>query len=164
MTRPAPRPKVEDELAITELFARYYRALDVGDTEGYLDCYTVDGEAVEESEARGIEVCKGREEIRVLVLKFHDRADFPGHQHRFNNLIFNDLGDGTWEVLSYAMSTQFHLGQPPVRSCARCGREGRRGVEDCPQGDLSVGGEGALAVWEGLSDGLSTTPLWTLGQ
>lgn len=114
MTRPAPRPKVEDELAITELFARYYRALDVGDTEGYLDCYTTDGEAVEESEARGIEVCKGREEIRVLVLKFHDRADFPGHQHRFNNLIFNDLGDGTWEVLSYAMSTQFHLGQPPV--------------------------------------------------
>ncbi|MEO5707755.1 MAG: nuclear transport factor 2 family protein [Alteraurantiacibacter sp.] len=108
------RPAVEDELAITELFARYYRALDTGDTEGYLDCYTVDGEAVEESEARGIEICKGREEIRTLVLKFHDRPDFPGHQHRFSNLIFNDLGDGRWEVLSYAMSTIFHLGEPPV--------------------------------------------------
>jgi hypothetical protein len=113
MTNPALRPDPADELAIMDLFARYYRALDVGDTEGYLDCYTVDGEAVEESEARGIEICKGRDEIRTLVLKFHDRPDFPGHQHRFSNLIFNDLGDGTWEVLSYAMSTVFHLGQPP---------------------------------------------------
>jgi hypothetical protein len=107
------RPDPADELAIMDLFARYYRALDVGDTEGYLDCYTVDGEAVEESEARGIEICKGREEIRVLVLKFHDRPDFPGHQHRFSNLIFNDAGEGKWEVLSYAMSTVFHLGEPP---------------------------------------------------
>jgi len=108
------RPDPADELAILELFARYYRALDVGDTEGYLDCYTVDGEAVEESEARGLEICKGREEIRTLVLKFHDRPDFPGHQHRYSNVIFNDLGDGTWEVLSYAMSTHFRLGEPPV--------------------------------------------------
>lgn len=109
-----PRIPVADELAIRELFARYYRALDTGDTEGYLDCYTRGGEAVEESEARGLEICKGREEIRTLVLKFHDRADFPGHQHRFSNLIFNDLGDGRWEVLSYAMSTIFHMGEPPV--------------------------------------------------
>lgn len=108
------RPDPADELAILELFARYYRALDVGDTEGYLDCYTVDGEAVEESEARGLEICKGREEIRTLVLKFHDRPDFPGHQHRYSNVIFNDRGDGTCEVLSYAMSTHFHLGEPPV--------------------------------------------------
>jgi len=109
-----PRIAVEDELAIRELFARYYRALDVGDTEGYLDCYSSDGEVVEESEARGIEICKGREEIRTLVLKFHDRKDFPGHQHRFSNLIFNDLGDGRWEVLSYAFSTVFHMHEPPV--------------------------------------------------
>lgn len=108
------RPDPADELAILELFARYYRALDTGDTEGYLDCYTVNGEAVEESEARGLEICKGREEIRTLVLKFHDRPDFPGHQHRYSNCIFNDLGDGTWEVLSYAMSTHFTLGEPPV--------------------------------------------------
>jgi ketosteroid isomerase-like protein len=107
------RIPVADELAIRELFARYYRALDTGDTEGYLDCYTRDGEAVEESEARGIEICKGREEIRSLVLKFHDRADFPGHQHRFSNLIFNDMGDGTWEVLSYAFSTVFHMHETP---------------------------------------------------
>ncbi len=113
MIRPELRPDPADELAIMDLFARYYRALDVGDTEGYLDCYTTDGEAVEESEARGIEICKGRDEIRTLVLKFHDRADFPGHQHRFSNLIFNPAGEGQWEVLSYAMSTVFHLGDPP---------------------------------------------------
>lgn len=108
------RPDPADELAIMDLMSRYYRALDTGDTEGYLDCYTRDGEVVEESEARGIEVCKGREEIRTLVLKFHDRPDFPGHQHRVSNFIFNDLGSGKWEVLSYAMSTHFQLGEPPV--------------------------------------------------
>lgn len=109
MTRPDPA----DKLAIMELFARYYRALDTGDTEGYLDCYTTFGEVVEESEARGIVVCGGREDIRELVLKFHKRHDFPGHQHRYSNLIFNDMGDGRWEVLSYAMATHFTPGQPP---------------------------------------------------
>ncbi len=113
------RPQVADELAIHELFARYYRALDTGDTEAYLDCYTTDGEAVEESEARGIEICKGREEIRTLVLKFHDRTDFPGHQHRFSNVIFEEDPDAPgerWIVLSYAMSTIFHPPEPPVVS------------------------------------------------
>lgn len=100
-----PRPSVEDELAIRELFARYYRALDTGDTEGYLDCYASDGEATEETSEGGLEVRRGREEIRKLVRKFHDRPDFPGHQHLFSNLIFNPADDGRWEVLSYAWST-----------------------------------------------------------
>lgn len=105
------RPDVADELAIRELFARYYRALDTGDTEGYLDCYTADGEATEETSTGKIEVRQGREEIRKLVRKFHDRPDFPGHQHLFSNLIFNPAGEGLWEVLSYAWST---INRPPA--------------------------------------------------
>ena len=106
------RIPVEDELAIRELFARYYRALDTGDTEGYLDCYTADGEASEETSSGELEIRKGREEIRKLVRKFHDRPDFPGHQHLFSNLIFNDAGSGRWEVLSYAWST---ITRPPEK-------------------------------------------------
>lgn len=107
------RIAVEDELAIRELFARYYRALDTGDTEGYLDCYTADGEASEETSEGGLEIRKGRDEIRKLVRKFHDRPDFPGHQHLFSNLIF-EPGErpGTWEVKSYAWST---INRPPEK-------------------------------------------------
>ena len=107
------RIPVADELAIRELFARYYRALDTGDTEGYLDCYTVEGEASEETASGEIEVRKGREEIRKLVRKFHDRPDFPGHQHLFANLIF-DPGEvaGQWDVRSYAWST---INRPPEK-------------------------------------------------
>ena len=110
-----PRPPVEDELAIRELMARYYRALDTGDTEGYLDCYTADGEASEETSGGGLEVRKGRDELRKLVLKFHDRPDFPGHQHLFSNLIFELDPQGRadhWQVLSYAWST---INRPPEK-------------------------------------------------
>ncbi len=108
-----PRIPVEDELAIRELFARYYRALDTGDTEGYLDCYTVDGEASEETSEGTLEIRKGREELRKLVRKFHDRPDFPGHQHLFANLIFDpDDVPGRWVVQSYAWST---INRPPAK-------------------------------------------------
>jgi uncharacterized protein (TIGR02246 family) len=111
-----PRPAVEDELAIRELFARYYRALDTGDTEGYLDCYTATGEATEETAQGDLEVREGRDEIRKLVRKFHDRPDFPGHQHLFSNLIFepDPAGrPGHWQVLSYAWSTITRPPEPP---------------------------------------------------
>lgn len=110
-----PRPPVEDELAIRELMARYYRAFDTGDTEGYLDCYTADGEATEETSEGTLEVRKGREEIRKLVMKFHARADFPGHQHLFSNVIFEPDPDGRtdhWQVLSYAWAT---INRPPEK-------------------------------------------------
>ena len=110
-----PRPPVEDEMAIRELLARYYRALDTGDTEGYLDCYTVDGEATEETSEGGLEVRKGREEIRKLVRKFHDRPDFPGHQHWLSNVIIEPDPEGRpdhWQVLSYAFST---INRPPEK-------------------------------------------------
>ncbi|RIV83001.1 nuclear transport factor 2 family protein [Aurantiacibacter xanthus] len=112
MTMPTPA----DDLAIRQLFARYYRALDVGDTEGYLDCYTADARAYEEG-ANGIEIREGREEIRKLVLRFHERPDFPGHQHHFGNLIYEPDPEGRadcWVVLSYAMSTITRPGEGTI--------------------------------------------------
>ncbi|MXO59918.1 hypothetical protein GRI89_10240 [Altererythrobacter salegens] len=110
-----PRPTVEDELAIQELMARYYRALDTGDTEGYLDCYTADGEATEETSEGTLEIRKGREDIRKLIRKFHERPDFPGHQHLFSNVIFEPDPEGRadhWQVLSYAWAT---INRPPAK-------------------------------------------------
>ena len=61
------RPAVEDELAIRELYARYSWALDTGDTDGYVNLFTEDAEATEETASGELEVRKGREEIRKVA-------------------------------------------------------------------------------------------------
>lgn len=104
------RPSVEDELAIRELYARYCWALDTGDTEGYVALFTEDAEATEETASGELEVRQGRDEIRTLVLKFHQRPDFPGHQHQMAQLVFEPAGTDRWTVRSYAWAT---INRPP---------------------------------------------------
>jgi len=105
------RPSVEDELAIRELYARYCWALDTGDTDGYCALFTADAEATEETASGELEVRKGRDEIRKLVLKFHERPDFPGHQHQMAQLVFEPDGPDRWIVRSYAWAT---INRPPA--------------------------------------------------
>jgi len=108
--------KTKDKVAIQELYARYSWALDTGDTEGYLALFTPDAEATEETREGGIEVRKGREEIRKLVLKFHERADFPGHQHQMAQFVFEPDPEGRkdhWVVRSYAWATINRPPEPP---------------------------------------------------
>lgn len=105
------RPSVEDELAIRELYARYCWALDTGDTDGYCALFTEDAEATEETAGGELEVRKGRAEIRKLVLKFHERPDFPGHQHQMAQLVFEPDGEDRWIVRSYAWAT---INRPPA--------------------------------------------------
>jgi hypothetical protein len=102
-------PSVEDRLAIIELYARYSWALDTGDTDGYVALFTQDAEG-------GLEVRRGHAEIRKLVLKFHDRPDFPGHQHQMAQFVFEPDPRGRpdhWVVRSYAWATINHPPQPP---------------------------------------------------
>ena len=107
-------PDTQDRLEILELYARYSWALDTGDTDGYVALFTDDAEATEETRSGELEARKGREEIRKLVLKFHDRADFPGHQHQMGQLVFaaDPLGrPHHWVVRSYAWAT---INRPPA--------------------------------------------------
>ena len=63
-----------------------------------------------------LEVRKGRAEIRKLVLKFHDRADFPGHQHQMAQFVFDPDPQGRaqhWVVRSYGWATINRPPQPP---------------------------------------------------
>lgn len=109
-----PRPPVEDELAIRELYARYSWALDTGDTDGYVALFAPEAEASEETASGELEVRQGREEIRKLVLKFHERPDFPGHQHQMDQLVFEPDPMGRhdhWQVRSYAWAT---INRPPA--------------------------------------------------
>ena len=111
-----PRPPVEDELAIRELYARYSWALDTGDTDGYCALFTPDALATEETASGELEERRGREEIRKLVLKFHERPDFPGHQHQMDQLVFEPDPQGRPDhlvVRSYAWATINRPPEPP---------------------------------------------------
>jgi len=111
-----PGPSAEDRLAIFELYARYSWALDTGDTDGYVALFTEDAEATEETASGELEVRKGREEIRKLVLKFHQRPDFPGHQHQMAQFTFEPDPKGRpdrWVVRSYAWATINRPPEPP---------------------------------------------------
>ena len=109
-----PGPSVEDQLAIHALYARYSWALDTGDTDGYVALFTEDAEATEETSSGALEVRKGRAEIRKLVLKFHERPDFPGHQHQMAQFVIEPdpkAREDHWEVRSYAWAT---INRPPA--------------------------------------------------
>lgn len=109
-------PSTQDRLEVLELFARYSWALDTGDTDGYVALFAADAEATEETRDGTIEVRKGHAEIRKLVLKFHERPDFPGHQHQMAQLVFDPDPDGRpdhWVVRSYAWATINHPPAPP---------------------------------------------------
>ena len=107
-------PSAQDRTEIYELYARYSWALDTGDTEGYLDLFTPDAQATEETSTGELEVRKGRAEIRKLILKFHERADFPGHQHQMAQFVFEPDPDGRpdhWVVRAYVLAT---INRPPA--------------------------------------------------
>lgn len=109
-------PNTEDRLAIFELYARYSWALDTGDTDGYVALFTDDCEATEESREGTLEVLKGKDDIRHLVLKFHNREGFPGHQHQMGQFVFEADPQGRpdhWLVRSYAWATVNHPPEPP---------------------------------------------------
>ena len=110
------QPSIQDRVEIVDLYARYSWALDTGDTEGYVALFTADAEATEETREGGLEVRRGRDEIRKLVLKFHLRPDFPGHQHQMAQFVFEpdplDRPDH-WVVRSYAWATINHPPAPP---------------------------------------------------
>lgn len=78
-----------------ELYARYSWALDTGDTDGYVALFTEDCAATEEARDGTLEVLHGKDEIRRLVLKFHDWPNFPGNQHQMAQFLF-ELGPKGW--------------------------------------------------------------------
>jgi len=106
------QPSPEDRLAIQDLYARYSWALDTGDTDAYVALFAEDAEASEETREGHLETRQGRAELRKLVLKFHERPDFPGHQHQMAQFIFEPEGrPDHWVVRSYAWAT---INRPPA--------------------------------------------------
>jgi ketosteroid isomerase-like protein len=81
---------IEDRLAINDLFVRYTTALDAGDVETVVGCFTAD--AVLESPAIG--VITGREAIRDFASRFAAlREDGTQFRHMITNLAAEIEGD-----------------------------------------------------------------------
>jgi SnoaL-like domain len=107
-------PSFQDRTEIYELYARYSWALDTGDTDGYVALFTTDAEVTEETSSGELEVRTGHDGVRKLVLKFHERPDFPGHQHQMTQFVFEPDPKGRpdhWVVRSYAWAT---INRPPA--------------------------------------------------
>jgi len=83
-------PSVEDRLAINDLFVRYTTALDAGDVETIVACFTEDGAL----ESPAVGVYSGRQGIRDFAIRFA-RFREAGSQlrHFISNLAVQVDGD-----------------------------------------------------------------------
>jgi hypothetical protein len=81
---PVPTPEVQ--AGIQELFSRYMWALDTGDVEALVDCFTADGSL----ESPAVGGYAGREQIRAFASRFA-RWSAGGRQmrHVISNLLIN---------------------------------------------------------------------------
>ncbi|MFD4605735.1 nuclear transport factor 2 family protein [Streptomyces sp. NPDC058464] len=86
------RLSVEDRLDIQELFAKYAWALDTGDLEGYLACFTEDGYLVSVNGEKQ----RGREAIvKEITELWYGRGNaFKGRQHLVNHFLLTPEGEG----------------------------------------------------------------------
>ncbi len=98
---------VEDRLDIHELFARYSWALDLGDPEGVLACFTED--CLFDHLWQGH--VQGRENIvRALEELWYDRPGWwVGRQHLFDHLLIERRDDHTARVRSFFSILQFNV-------------------------------------------------------
>jgi len=76
----SPQPPIEDRLAITDLLARYSWALDTGDLDGFVACFTPDALIVEEVFEEP-DRWEGADGVRRCVEHYCSAPNFPGRQH-----------------------------------------------------------------------------------
>jgi hypothetical protein len=104
---------VEDRLDIEELFARYCWALNTGDIDGVLACFTADGFLEHPPQGR----FNGHAAIRAIVeeLWYARPGWFVGRQHLANHFLMQRAGEGVrvkayWTIAQRDMeSMQMYL-------------------------------------------------------
>ncbi len=91
-----PAISVENRTAVYDRLGRYVWALDTGDVDGVVACFTPDGRA---SDTQG-NFYGGPDGIRNFALEFVTRPDFRGRQHQVTHL-FVEGDDSRCVVTSY---------------------------------------------------------------
>jgi len=101
---------VADRLEIHELLARYAWALDTGDLDGLVACFTPDAVLIEEV-FEDPDRWEGHEGIRRLAQHYSSAPGFPGRQHHISQVLID--GDAsTAKVRAFTFVTECH-GEPP---------------------------------------------------
>ena len=82
---------VEERLDIQELFANYCWSLNIGDAEGYVECFARDGWLEHFAPKRWV----GRDEIRQMLpgIWYGRQFAFLGRQHHPHNFLMEREGD-----------------------------------------------------------------------
>jgi len=82
-----------DRIDIHELLARYAWALDTGDEQGFVDCFTRDGELVwEVFDEPGY--WHGEAALRRFIAYFRGRPESAGRQHHVGNVVLDATEHG----------------------------------------------------------------------
>jgi ketosteroid isomerase-like protein len=101
---------VADRIAIQDLIARYAWALDTGDVDALVNCFTTDCVVIEEV-FEDPDRWEGHEGVRELGEHYKNSAGFPGRQHHVSQSIVE--GDSQrCAVKSFAFVTECR-GEPP---------------------------------------------------
>jgi ketosteroid isomerase-like protein len=97
--------------AIQDLFAAYGWALDTGDMDTLIGCFTPDAVMIEEVFEEP-DIWEGHEGIRALTRHYFTSPGFPGRQHHVTQQQLSPQSDGSVQVRSFAFVTECH-GEPP---------------------------------------------------
>ena len=101
---------VEDRIAINDLLARYAWALDTGDVDALVACFTPTAVVIEEVFEEP-DRWEGADGIRRLGEHFRNVPNFPGRQHHVSQLLVEG-GNSRCSARSFVFVTECR-GEPP---------------------------------------------------
>lgn len=101
----------EDRFGLQDLIANYSWALDTGDAEGLVACFTEDA-VMSEEVFEDPDVWEGHDGIRGLVRHYANAPGFPGRQHHVTQTQYLPQPDGKVRMKSFAFVTECE-GEPP---------------------------------------------------
>ncbi len=103
--------KIEDRLALQDLIAAYSWALDTGDVEALVACFTPDARMVEEV-FEDPDIWEGHDGIRAIAEHYRNAPGFPGRQHHVTQIQYFPQDDGSVKMRGFAFVTECE-GEPP---------------------------------------------------
>jgi ketosteroid isomerase-like protein len=102
---------VEDRFGLQDLIAQYSWALDTGDVEALVACFTEDA-VMSEEVFEEPDIWQGHEGIRGVAEHYRNAAGFPGRQHHVTQTQYMPQDDGSVMMRSFAFVTECE-GEPP---------------------------------------------------
>ncbi len=96
---------IEDRLALQDLIADYSWALDTGDAEGLVACFTEDC-LMSEEVFEDPDIWEGHDGIRGLMRHYANASGFPGRQHHVTQVKYIPQADGSVAMKSFAFVTE----------------------------------------------------------